>query len=253
LLKFEKATNSWLTAEIYEPDPATVQAAYPGILTWTPNEPFRLGDLMGVLESNRFYFVEMHTNPSAGWVLIITKELELHDSLNGNIHGVYSDGIVIYSESQIHFAPTHYALIDIYDPTTQESHRIFPQEPYQPLWQQHMETISRAYQELGEAWCRENNHHCDPERFNNSLVGEVAVSEETDSLAFTLAFTSEPSLALPETRVVYIFRGVHNPAQLTYREASEEELKQLFGDFTMAGLLEASTLDQIFAHFPYSE
>jgi hypothetical protein len=42
-------------------------------------------------------------------------------------------------------------------------------------------------QAYAEAWCAVRNHPCDPEVFNESLVGEVVVSPRGDALAFVVA------------------------------------------------------------------
>lgn len=39
-----------------------------------------------------------------------------------------------------------------------------------------------------EAWCRAHNHPCDPELFDNFLVGDVVVNDATAGLAFRVAF-----------------------------------------------------------------
>ncbi|MCP4425818.1 MAG: hypothetical protein GY803_15100 [Chloroflexi bacterium] len=111
---------------------------------------FPLGSLIGILESDDFYFAHMHFNPSAGWTLVLTQDLELHDVLYGKVRQLFANGTAVYTESIIHFAPTHYTLINVYDPETKESRRIFPREPHQALWLEHMKIVEQA-----EWWARE--------------------------------------------------------------------------------------------------
>jgi hypothetical protein len=153
-------------------------------------------------------------------------------------------------ESIIHFAPTHYALINIYNPDTKERRRIFPLEPHQPLWLARQRLVAQTYESLGEDWCRENNHHCAPELFNNGISSEVVVNDETDSLAFVITFSAEFILDQPDETAVYIYRGVHN-GDLEFREVSEAELTQLFGPYELADLLEADRLERIFTEVTF--
>ncbi|MAT99830.1 MAG: hypothetical protein CL608_22035 [Anaerolineaceae bacterium] len=244
-LRFDKATQSWWATTLQEPERPVGEACHPSVC-------YRLGVITDYLETPSFYFVYMHGNPSAGWTAVLTPELELNTVLYGRVRAVFTDGTAVYDESIIHFAPTHYALVNIYNPNTQESRRIFPPEPYQPLWLARQELVAQTYEALGEDWCRENNHHCDPELFNNGISSDVVVNDETDSLAFVITFSAEFILDLPNETAVYIYRGVRN-GDLQFREASEAELTQLFGSYELADLLEADRLETIFTEVTFIE
>lgn len=98
---------------------------------------------------------------------------------------------MVYHNNQIHFAPTHSAEISIYNPRWGRDVKIYPRKPYQPIRVEHIRKMRAAYS--NETWCRERNHHCDPERFDDHLAGEgVEVSNATKALAFVVNFDNKP-------------------------------------------------------------
>lgn len=245
-LKFDKATNVWSSTEVFELERSEREDC-------PFNECyFRPGAVMHILESEDFYFVRTHLNPSAGFTFVLTSDLELHDVLFGSIRQLFADGTAVYSESNIHFAPTHFTLLDIYDPATREIYSIFPHEPHQELWLAREEKMAQIYDELGKTWCQENNHHCNPALFNNYLASDIVVNDDTDSLAFIITFSGELSLnAIEETKAIYIYRNVHDNSLLEYRETSENELLGLVGTTDLKTLLEKETLDLIFTYVKF--
>ncbi|MCC6607680.1 MAG: hypothetical protein IT327_31020 [Anaerolineae bacterium] len=242
-LKFDKVEGVWSSTEIIEPTPNedcsfTICYFSPGAVTY-------------LVESKGFYLVGTHLNPSAGFTFVLTSDLELHDVLFGYVRQQFADGTVVLRESIMHFAPTHYTLLDIYKPSTRELYRIFPHEPYQALWLTHEQKVAQIYDDLGSAWCVENNHHCNPELFNNYVAGDVVINNDTDSIAFIITFSGSSDSNLEETRTVYIYRNIHDNSLLEYREASEDELLSLVGTADLERLLEKETLDFIFSHVEF--
>ena len=248
-LKFDKTAQVWLT---------TVLATEPERPESLDNEPcppticYRLGVPLYYQETPLFYYVYTHLNPSAGWTAILTPNLELNTVLFGQVQAFFNDGTAVYSEGNIHFAPTHYALVSIYDPESKESQRIFPREPYQALWQARQQLVAETYESLGEAWCRENGHHCLAELFNNYLTSEVIVNDQTDSLLFIVAFVGELLVDLPEEEVIYVYRGIREN-ELEFRETNEATLTELFGSYELADLLEPAALERIFTEVVFTE
>lgn len=132
-----------------------------------------------------------HWNPSAGATLALSNELEFQYGLYGWILAVFEDETVVYERNQVHFAPTHYAEIYIYDPSTERDRKIYPMKPYQGIRLEHIKKVKAAYDERGEDWFRIHNHHMNPELFNNYLGDEVVVNDSTDSLAFVVVYENE--------------------------------------------------------------
>jgi hypothetical protein len=70
-----------------------------------------LGSVMNISVIGGRYFLDTHINPSAGCVLILSREMKLEGSLYGWLVGRLGTETVIYHRSQIHFAPVHPAEI----------------------------------------------------------------------------------------------------------------------------------------------
>ncbi len=146
------------------------------------------GAVVGILKSGDYFLFNTHVNPSASLTMVVDKDLNYHDSVYGWAVAIFPDGLIIYQHSEVHFAPTHYVEISVYDPRSKRHWQIYPKKPYQPVRQQHIGKVRAAYQKRGDAWFREHNHHGDPELFDNYLQGEVAANGATHSLAFVIAF-----------------------------------------------------------------
>ncbi|MCP4360252.1 MAG: hypothetical protein GY796_19775 [Chloroflexi bacterium] len=247
LLLFDKTTQSWKRGEITRPDRSDEKIG--------PWGNFDFGDVMGVDESEHFYFVYLHGSPSGGWTLLLTHELEYYDFVFGSVRAVFDDGAIVYHEGMPHFVPTHFAQISLYDPDSNESRRIFPLEPHQSLWIDHVEKMRQVYEDLGGEWCKERGHHCLPELFNNFLAGKVVANDDTDSLAFIISFEPEWIVERSDlnTAVVYIYRNVHQENTMEWREVKQEDLQELFGEFELAELLDSVNLDLIFIEFEFFE
>ena len=57
----------------------------------------------------------------------------LHDTFYGWPVAHFKDGRIVYEHSEIHFAPTHYVELSIYDPVRRRSRQIYPPSPATPL------------------------------------------------------------------------------------------------------------------------
>ena len=204
--------------------------------------------------ANAFY-LDIHLTPSAGCILVLSKGLEVRAALSGWFLAEFADGTVVYHNSQIHFAPTHPAEVSIYRPDRDSSFRVYPMQPYQPVRTAHIEKVRAAYGDGN--WCRERNHHCDPELFDNQLLGIVEINDQTRALAFVIGFDNavegleterrSGSANAPEsTEVVYIYRNVDDPERIEYKEMLFEEFQARFGDIPLSESLEPEILPRIF-------
>lgn len=148
----------------------------------------RSGSITRIQYSRDHIYLFAHWTPSAGATLALSNELEFQYALYGWVLAVFDDETVVYERNQVHFAPTHYAEIYIYDPRTERDRKIYPMKPYQRVRLEHIKKIKAAYDERGEDWFRIHNHHMNPELFNNYLGDEVVVNDSTDSLAFAIVY-----------------------------------------------------------------
>ena len=204
--------------------------------------------ITAILYSKNFVHLETHINPSAGCTLIFTKELQFRKALYGWPLGTFDDETVVYHHSEVHFAPTHPASISLYNTVTKYSRRIYPMKPYQAIRLGHIKKMRQLYSD--EEWCRRNNHHCDPESFNDS-IGDLEVNNKTDSLIFQARFSGDywkdPEGSEKESiDVIYLYRHVRYPHRIEYREILEKDLKKRFGDHPLSHYLRPVILSQIF-------
>lgn len=237
LLKFDKASQEWSHQVIND----------------------STGQFEEIKAVKNFYLIDTHLNPSASITIILPHDMKTYHILEGYIQAIYDDDVMIYGPNQIHFAPTHPTEIGIYNPFTQETKTILPQDPAPPLWAAYVDKMSGIYDELiADDWCARNNHHCRPEWFTR-YFRDVTVNSTTDSLAFVADFVGEGPyagsyelsngqiLSVEDQQVVYIYRGIHFANQLEYREFEMKQLRQVWGEnFDLAELLEKETIDQLF-------
>jgi hypothetical protein len=160
-----------------------------------------------------YIYLTAHLTPSADCTLVLTEDLEPRDTLYGWPVAHFQDGRVVYEHSQIHFAPTHYAELLIYDPVTRRQKLLYPPKPETQERKIYREQVRVAYErccvEHPAASCGPvfagRNHHCDPDLFENS-VGEVVVNDAMDSLAFTAQFDD----IVGKDGAIYFFRHLRD-------------------------------------------
>lgn len=111
---FEKSAKNWVHREI-ETERLTCD-----------NRHFHPGSILEIQRSRSYFYLRTHANPSAGYTLIYTKDLKFHDAVYGCLLATFNDGTMVYHNSQIHFAPTHYTEISIYNPYSKRRNRSIP-------------------------------------------------------------------------------------------------------------------------------
>ncbi|MCI0605856.1 hypothetical protein L0156_22955 [bacterium] len=203
--------------------------------------------ITGIQYSKNFLHLETHINPSAGCTLIFNKKLQFQKALYGWPLAIFDDETVVYHNSEVHFAPTHPATISLYNPVTKSGKEIYPMKPYQAVRLKYIEKMKEVYSD--QNWCREKNHHCDPESFNVS-IGDLEINNKTDSIIFQAHFSGDywkdPEATKNELiPVVYVYRHVRDP-QIEYREVVEKDLKKWYGHHSLADYLQPEMLSKIF-------
>jgi hypothetical protein len=140
------------------------------------------------LRKGQYFHLAYHINPSAEGLLIFSNDKRLIRELYGwELVNLPNDGIV-YHKSQVHFAPTHWLEMSVFDPITRRDRQIYPPKPYQPVRKAFIERVANAYKVRGEDWFRIHNHHMDPELFDSALVSEVVVDAGSKSISFVVRF-----------------------------------------------------------------
>ncbi len=209
-----------------------------------------LGPVLRIQASAESFFVDTHLNPSAGCLLILSRDLEPRAALYGWYLALFGDDSVVFHRSEVHFAPVHAAEIALYDQKTKREIPIFPRQPYQAIRAAHIAKMKNFYRGR-EDWCKKNNEPCDPEWFDTSLVGEVATDDRTHSLAFVISYeqtvfqSGEEKPSGPD-RVLYVYRHADDGVRMEYRELLWSDMQARFGELPLKKLLEPERLKQIF-------
>jgi hypothetical protein len=194
-----------------------------------------LGSAVSIRAETHGFYLGTHLNPSAGCTIVLSRDLSIQTVLPGWVLGVFADGAILYERSQTHFAPTHYAELSLYYPAHRQTVDIYPMKPFQRIRAEHISRVRRVYSNA--AWCRAHNHHCDPERFDNFVVGEAAVSDAANALAFQVAFDNTVYWSDVERWRLDSFRGLrtHLPeAGLARSGLSDELFMYLYEDLRHA-------------------
>ncbi|HEY2293624.1 MAG TPA: hypothetical protein VGM86_23205 [Thermoanaerobaculia bacterium] len=181
VFRLAKPQGTWRAAEVRWPE--------------KPETGCQGGSILKIRSVKGFLYLDGHINPSASCTMVLTDNLKLHDTFYGWPVTQFQDGRVVYEHSEMHFAPTFYVELSIYDPMSRRSRQIYPPSPATPLRRQYIEKTKVAYErccvdhppaDCGGAFAN-RNHHCDPELFDNS-IGEITVNDADDSITFKARF-----------------------------------------------------------------
>jgi len=223
-------------------------------LAWPAGGPCDGGALVGLSASAHFLFLEAHINPSASCTMVVAKrDLSMRGEIAGWIVAELRDDRVVYQHNEIHFAPTHYVELSVYDAATRRSRKIYPTEPCTPIRCRHIRQVQLAYDRClqsddSRAACggafAANNHHGDATLFDCSLDTPVAANPATDSIAFTMSFAD---IVTQHPSVVYVYRDVSDPRRMAVREILAADLDARYGVRPLATYLQPRMLDRLFA------
>jgi hypothetical protein len=163
-----------------------------------------------ILGTKRFLVADTHINPSAGTIVVLTRERALVTTLPGWTLRVLPGETILYHRNNVHFAPTHWAELWTWDPTTRRDVRLYPNAPYDSLRRAYIDSVKTIYARVGPDWFRANNHHMDAERFDSRLGDTVVVARSGRTLAFPIMFGGGEGTpaATPPLDVVVVCREV---------------------------------------------
>jgi hypothetical protein len=241
LERFDRARGKWQSAQIGE---AKTQSQGASVSC--------NGAILSIKAAGGRLFLETHINPSAGCVLILSPELKLEASLYGWIVGKVGEAGLVYHRSEIHFAPVHPAEIALHDLRTRRDITLFPPKPDQTVRLARIAQLKEFYR-THESWCNKWNDPCDAEQFDSTLEGEVAVNEEEQAIAFVISYEQIQFYPDDEQKpsgpreVLYVYRHVNDDAKIECREMLLADAQAAFGRAPLEKLLEAGTLQRIFA------
>ena len=210
------------------------------------------GSVLSVHALPDAFLLETHINPSAGCLLVVSRNLQFRAALYGWYLAAFGDGLTVFQRSEVHFASVHPAELAVYNARTGQEMPLFPRKPFQAIRSAYGAKLAEFYR-THEDWCMRNNHPCDPESMDSSVVGEVATSAQEHALAFVISYDAiqefPGDLKTPPGpgKVVYLYRHVDNQATLEYRELLLSDIEARFGNLPLRSLLEPEKLQQIFA------
>jgi hypothetical protein len=204
-----------------------------------------LGSATGARAVGDKIYLELHINPSASCTLVLSTNLDLKKVLAGWVLAAFADGRVIYQNNEIHFAPVHAAKVSQFDPRSGQDIEIYPRKPFQEIRAAHIAKIT-GYFAHNPDWCNAHNNPCDPEWFDSDIQGDVAVSDKTDSLAFTIQFDNTNYWTDAERAKLEAFRETRKQLTDHPDAAPSALLLYFFSDVGRIGRLnlKQSVLDQ---------
>ena len=169
-----------------------------------------LESVVAVQRTERHVVVDTHVNPSAGYIVVLTRDLAPVTTLPGWTLRLLSDGTILYHRSSVHFAPTHWAEVWTWNPVTRREARLYPNAPWDSVRRAYVDTVRAIYRRAGADWFRANNHHMDADRFDTRLGDTIVVASSGRTLAFSITFgggAGTPA-ATPPLDVVVVCRAV---------------------------------------------
>jgi hypothetical protein len=197
--------------------------------------PVFRGSVVRITRCADSFLLETHVNPSAAYTLVLGDDLAYRDSIYGWPLAVFRKGLVIYQNSEVHFAPTHYVEVSVYDVSTKKRWLIYPRKPYSPVREAQIEKVRAEYARRGAEWFKAHNHSGNPELFDTFLQGEVAANEATHSLAFRIAFDNTDTWDYAEKLKFQNFGGLaRRLADFDVAKATPEGIFAVLGDGLLA-------------------
>jgi len=102
-----------------------------------------IGSVVSIHRGGVFLFVTGHSSPSAAPTLVLTDTLRLKREIEGWPELVLPDGRLFFHRSMVHFAPTHAAVLALYDPLSNREVNVYPASAAR---------IERGIERDGEFW-----------------------------------------------------------------------------------------------------
>lgn len=161
-------------------------------------------------QTARHVFLDTHINPSAGRIIVLTRDLKRVIALEGWVLRVLPGDVVLYHRNSVHFAPTHWVELWTWDPATGRDRPLYPSAPPDSLRRAYVDSVRSVYRRVGEPWFRANNHYMDPDRFDSRLGDTIVVSSSGRAVAFMVTFGGGEGTpaATPPLEVAVVCRDV---------------------------------------------
>ena len=239
ILRFDRKARTWQMGEI-----GAAAAAQDAVV-----DPC-FGSVLDVRSFGEGFVVETHINPSAGCVLVVSKDFKLEATLDGWVLGAFSDGILLYHRSQVHFATVHPTEIAVFDTRTKKDFTIFPPKIETPIRRKLIAELKEFFAAHHD-YCVKANDPCDPQMFDSDLDGKPATDDREHAVAFSMSYRlqgygQDESKPAGPGSVVYVYRNANDESKMEVRELLPAEMRAQFGDASLQDLLDPERLKLIF-------
>jgi hypothetical protein len=210
-----------------------------------------LGSVLQIHASSESLFLDTHISPSAGCLLVLSRDLKLRAALSGWYLGHFDDDSVVHQVSEVHFAAVHPAEVALYNWKKKRHTPLFLPKTYSPILLTHIANL-RAFYQAHKDWCMRNNSPCDPNRFDSSLSGRFAIDNRDHAVAFVISYELIqvfPGDVHPPSgpgEILYVYRWVDDESRMEFREIVLADARTRFRDASLPELLEPQTLARIF-------
>lgn len=161
------------------------------------------GDVSEVRATSTFIYIDTHVNPSAGLLIVVSRDGKVRKGLWGWTSIILPDDRVVYHASQVHFAPTHPMELRVYEPGQPTSAALYPIKPWLPVRRTFIEKVTSLTTTLRRSGAAEDLPES-PDQFDSSLVDKPVADKAGRVIAFLVEFgePSKPSSPRPERVVV---------------------------------------------------
>jgi hypothetical protein len=192
VLFFDKALSRWSALDVPEHDDRD-------------EVPVAGGDIDRVQATQGFVYIDLHVNPSAGVLLILSRDGKTRKGLWGWSAAVLPGDRVIYQASQEHFAPVYALELRIFDAALPGTATLYPEKPWLPVRRDYIEQVAtRIGAQPGGTGVTSEDFPEGPEWFDSSLVGNIVLDRGGRYAAFLVEFGDpyKPGSPRPERVVV---------------------------------------------------
>jgi hypothetical protein len=148
----------------------------------------QVGSVLAIHHSARHVYLDTHSNPSAGTLIVLTRRLEPVTRLDGWLLRLLPTGVAVYHKNQVHFAPTHSAELWVYHAASGQDVLLYPRKPFDAVRRGYIDTTRAIYARVGEDWFRTRNYPMDPERFDSGLRDTLLTDSAGRSVVFVVRF-----------------------------------------------------------------
>jgi hypothetical protein len=202
------------------------------------------GSVLNIREQRGTIYMETHTNPSAGCVVVLSPDLTVQTALSGWVLGLLAADYAILRASEIHFMAVHPMHLEAYDVKRNQTAEVFPY-PNDPE-RDRFSRLLAAHK--SEQWCMEHNAPCDEKMFEIDLKGNLVVNENAKTFGFEATFSATgfgdaAEKNVPPQSVVYVFR--ERGGTWEHRAIPSAQFKSRFGGASLQELI-AKTPDRAF-------